>query len=82
MPKVGHFELPTASLAEMTHASQLEWVQSDPLKVQATQERMAQEPKAIRPVRVRPPAVILDQGPLVLVETKRDLSQLNLPFSA
>ncbi len=82
MPKVGHFELPTATLVEMTQASQLEWVQSDPLKVQATQERMAQEPKAIRPVRVRPPAVSLDQGPLVLVETKRDLSQLNLPFSA
>ena len=82
MPKVGHFELPTASLVEMTHASQLEWVQSDPLKVQATQERMAQEPKAIRPVRVRAPAVSLDQGPLVLVETKRDLSQLHLPFSA
>ena len=81
MPRVGHYELPTATLVEMTHASQLEWVQSDPVKVQTTQERMAQEPKVVHPKRERPPAVSLEQGPLVLVETKRDLSQLNLPFA-
>ena len=81
MPRVGHYELPTATLLEMTHASHLEWVQSDPIKVQATQERMAQEPKVVHPKRERPPAVNLEQGPLVLVETKRDLSQLNLPFA-
>jgi ribonuclease E len=81
MPRVGHYELPTATLVEMTHASQLEWVQSDPIKVRTTQERMAQEPKVVHPKRERPPAVSLEQGPLVLVETKRDLSQLNLPFA-
>ena len=81
MPRVGHYELPTAALVEMTHASQLEWVQSDPIKVQSTQERMALEPKVVHPQRVRPAFVNLDQGPLVLVETKRDLSQLHLPFA-
>jgi ribonuclease E len=27
-----------------------------------------------------PPAVVLDEGPLVLVETRRDLSAMTLPF--
>jgi len=31
--------------------------------------------------RERPPAVILDAGPLVLVETKKDLTQLKFPFN-
>jgi ribonuclease E len=30
--------------------------------------------------RERPPAVVIDEGPLVLVETRKDLSNLNLPF--
>jgi ribonuclease E len=29
---------------------------------------------------VRPPAVVLDEGPLILVETRKDLSQVKLPF--
>ncbi len=30
--------------------------------------------------RERPPVVVVDEGPLVLVETRRDLSELKLPF--
>ena len=30
--------------------------------------------------RERPPAVVIDASPLVLVETKRDLRNLTLPF--
>ena len=30
--------------------------------------------------RERPPAVVLDDGPLVLVETRRDLGSMVLPF--
>jgi ribonuclease E len=30
--------------------------------------------------RERPPVVVADEGPLVLVETKRDLRNLQLPF--
>jgi ribonuclease E len=30
--------------------------------------------------RERPPLVVVDEGPLVLVETRKDLSQLDLPF--
>jgi ribonuclease E len=30
--------------------------------------------------RERAPAVVLDDGPLILVETKRDLRNMTLPF--
>jgi ribonuclease E len=30
--------------------------------------------------RERPAPVVIDEGPLVLVETRRDLSQVKLPF--
>ena len=30
--------------------------------------------------RERPPAIVIDEGPLVLVETRKDLSQIKLPF--
>jgi ribonuclease E len=30
--------------------------------------------------RERPAAVIVEEGPLVLVETRKDLRNLNLPF--
>jgi ribonuclease E len=34
----------------------------------------------VRVPRERPPAVVLDEGPLVLVETRRDLAAMKLPF--
>jgi ribonuclease E len=30
--------------------------------------------------RERKPMVVLDEGPLILVETRKDLSQIKLPF--
>jgi 16S rRNA processing protein RimM len=30
--------------------------------------------------RERPPVVVMDEGPLILVETKRDLGQMPMPF--
>jgi len=32
--------------------------------------------------RERPPVVQLDEGPLILVETRRDLAELKLPFES
>jgi ribonuclease E len=32
--------------------------------------------------RERPPLVVLDEGPLVLVETRKDLRQVTLAFEA
>ena len=41
---------------------------------------MAAEPAAVRTPREPRRPVLVDEGPLVLVETKKDLSQLKLPF--
>ena len=40
----------------------------------------AAEPRPIHVPRQRPAPLVLDAGPLVLVETRRDLSALRLPF--
>lgn len=56
------------------------WVNSDPAKIAAVQAAIAAEAKPIRVPRERPAAVQIDAGPLVLVETKRDLRELKLPF--
>jgi ribonuclease E len=55
-------------------------VNSDADKIRAVQETIAAEPKPVHVPRERPPLVALDEGPLVLVETRKDLSQLDLPF--
>jgi ribonuclease E len=41
---------------------------------------MAQEPKPVHVPREPKPVVLADEGPLVLVETRKDLSQVRLPF--
>jgi ribonuclease E len=41
---------------------------------------MSAEPKAIHVPRERTAAVAVEEGPLVLVETKRDLRNMILPF--
>ncbi len=55
-------------------------VNSDSEKIQAAQAAMAAEPVPVRVPRERKPLVVIDEGPLVLVETRKDLSQLKLPF--
>ena len=41
---------------------------------------MAATAEPIRVPRDIPPVAAVDDGPLVLVETKKDLSQVKLPF--
>jgi ribonuclease E len=74
------YELPLASLIEVAEGSGLKWVNSDPEKIAQAQAVIAAEPKPVHIPRERPPAVVIDEGPLVLVETRKDLSNLNLPF--
>ncbi len=81
MPIIAGYELPIASLTSLTESSNLHWVQSDASKVAQVQQSIANEPAPVRVPRVRPPAAVVDDGPLVLVETRKDLSQLNLPFA-
>ncbi|MHB1123468.1 MAG: Rne/Rng family ribonuclease [Ramlibacter sp.] len=80
LPKVQPFQLPVDELAQIAEGSGLQWVNSDAQKIAAAQTAMAAEPKPIHVPRERPPVIVVDEGPLVLVETKRDLRELRLPF--
>ncbi|MDM4767478.1 Rne/Rng family ribonuclease [Pelomonas sp. SE-A7] len=79
-PAVERFELPLASLHSIAEAAGLQWVNSDADKIREVQAAIAAEPKPVHVPRERPPAVVIDEGPLVLVETRKDLSQIKLPF--
>ena len=79
-PKAAPFVLPMDDLQRLAEASGLQWVNSDGEKIRAAQAAMAAEPAPIRVPRERKPLVVVDEGPLVLVETRKDLSQLKLPF--
>ncbi|MFT3817602.1 MAG: Rne/Rng family ribonuclease [Rubrivivax sp.] len=79
-PVVEPYDLPIEQLRELAAGVGLEWVNSDADKIRAAQEAMAAEPQPVRVPRVPRPVVIVDEGPLVLVETRKDLSQLKLPF--
>lgn len=68
------------SLQKIAQESGLVWVNSDAEKIAAVQAAIAAEPPTVRVPRERPPAVVLHEGPLVLVETRKDLNQLNVPF--
>ncbi|HVK33081.1 MAG TPA: hypothetical protein VM845_11320 [Burkholderiaceae bacterium] len=76
------YALPIDALNEVASAAGLEWVHSDGEKVRAAQAAMAAEVAAPRVPRQPKPPVALDDGPLILVETKKDLSQIRLPFDS
>jgi ribonuclease E len=80
LPKVQKYELPMASLIQVAEGSGLQWVNSDPQKIAQVQAAIAAEPKPVHVPRERPPAVVFDEGPLILVETRKDLSDMKLPF--
>ncbi len=82
MPALKPFVLPLTDLAEVAQSSGLVWVNSDAEKIAAVQAAIAAEPQPIRVPRERPAPVQIDTGPLVLVETKRDLGNMTLPFEA
>ena len=80
MPAVQAFALPLDELAQVAEQSGLQWVQSDAAKVASVQATIAAAPKPVHVPRPRPPLPVLDEKPLVLVETKRDLREQKLPF--
>ncbi len=75
-PQVQSYELPLDQLAQVAESSGLQWVNSDAEKIAAVQAAMAAEPKPAHVPRERPPVIVVSEGPLVLVETKRDLSSM------
>ncbi len=80
MPRIGQYSLPISDLESLARSSQLEWVQSNPVRVAEVQAAIAAEPRPVHVPRERPAPVVLDEGPLILVETRRDLQQLAMPF--
>ena len=76
------FTLPVDELAALARAAGLEWVQSDPNKVVAAQAAIAAEPAPVHVPREPRPAPAVSEGPLVLIETRRDLRDLRWPFDA
>ena len=80
MPKVQPYSLPLGELQQIASGSGLEWVNSDADKVATVQAAIAAEPKPVHVPRERPAVVVIDEGPLVLVETRKDLAEMKLPF--
>jgi ribonuclease E len=74
------FVLPTKELEAVAEQFGLQWVNSDAEKIRAAQEAIAREPKSVHVPREIKPVVSIEEGPLVLVETRKDLSQVKLPF--
>jgi ribonuclease E len=77
---IERYALPIDTLASLATGAGLQWVQSDSDKVRAVQAAMAAEPTPIHAPREPRRQVLADEGPLVLVETRKDLSQIALPF--
>jgi ribonuclease E len=73
MPKILAYQLPVQDLIVVAQTSGLEWINSDPQRVAAVQAAIAATPAPVHVPRERPAAVIFDEGPLVLVETRKQL---------
>ncbi|MFG6415800.1 Rne/Rng family ribonuclease [Roseateles sp. DC23W] len=81
-PAVEAFKLPMGELQAIAEGAGLSWVNSDADKIAAAQAAIAAEPAPAPLGREPAPMVVVDEGPLVLVETRKDLSQVKLPFEA
>ena len=79
-PAAQDYVLPVDSLLAVAQGAGLQWVNSDAAKIQAVHEAMAAAPAPIHVPREIRKLERVDEGPLVLVETKKDLSQVRLPF--
>jgi len=80
LPAVPYYELPVETLRGLALGAGLEWVGSDAEKIRLAQEAIAAEPPPVRIPREPRAPIVIDEGPLVLVETRKDLSQMRLPF--
>ena len=80
LPKVASYDLPMQDLVQVAQGSGLQWVNSDAGKIAEAQAAIAAEAKPAHVPRERPALVASSEGPLVLVETRRDLREMALPF--
>ncbi len=80
LPRVQGYALPLSDLNEIASTAGLQWVNSNADKIAAVQAAIAAEPKPVHVPRERPAPVVIDEGPLILVETRKDLRDMKLPF--
>lgn len=76
------YVLAVEALQGIARDAGMEWVLTDSDKARAVQEQIAAEPRPVHVPRIIPTMVLPDDGPLILVETRRDLAQWALPFDA
>ena len=83
MPTVQPYTLPENELAEVASQAGLQWVNTDADKAAAVQAAIAAEPRPVHVPRERVPLVMVVNGPLILVDTRRDLraavQEMNAP---
>ncbi|QDL55438.1 Rne/Rng family ribonuclease [Rhodoferax aquaticus] len=82
MPRVASYTLPSETMEQIAQAAGLQWVNSNAERVAAVRAAIEAEPKPVHVPRERPAPVEPDNSPLILVETKRDLRNMTLPFEA
>lgn len=80
LPVVPAYVLPVADLHRVATEAGLQWVNSDEEKIARVQAEIAATPVPVHVPRPPKPVVVLDEGPLILVETRRDLGTMTLPF--
>ena len=79
LPLVQAFELPLQELNAIAEGAQLEWVNSNAERVAQVRAAIAAEPTPVHVPRQRPPLAVIDDGALELVETRQNLSRVELP---
>ncbi|MBY0463631.1 MAG: Rne/Rng family ribonuclease [Burkholderiales bacterium] len=82
LPQVQAYVLPLQDLYAVTQGADLEWVGTDADKAAQAQAAIAATPPPIHVPRERKAVIVADEGPLVLVETRKDLSTMTLPFDS
>jgi len=80
MPQIAAYTLSVDDMMGVAQSAGLQWVMSDAEKVRQAQAAIANTPKPVHVPREPKPVVVMDNGPLVLVETRQDLKNANLPF--
>ena len=81
MPVVRSYTLPESELEQIAQQAGLQWVSTDADKAAAARAAIAAELPPVHVPRERAPLVVENEGPLVLVETRRDL-RLEQPLSS
>ena len=71
--------LPIPELNAVVQAAGLQWVQSDPVRVEQAQRALRRATAPKHAPRERKPLALKDEGPLMLVETRKALPTLNIP---